>query len=200
MLFRELNRDKCKTYLLACEQTRKAVLIDPLKDSVGRYIAVLAYYGCHLEYVVDTHTHADHRTGAWDLRDLVGARVVMHQRAPAPHIDVHVEDGQQIAVGGVHLHGAAHARPHPRQHQPLHWRSRLHRRHAAHPRHRPRRLRRRRSWRPVRQHHGQAVHAARRHAGLPGARLSRPRALDHRRREGAQPAASPDTRARRTSS
>ena len=103
MLFRELNRDKCKTYLLACEQTRKAVLIDPLKDAVARYVAVLAYYGCHLEYVVDTHTHADHRTGSWDLRDLVGARVAMHQRAPAPHIDVHVEDGQQIAVGGVHL-------------------------------------------------------------------------------------------------
>jgi glyoxylase-like metal-dependent hydrolase (beta-lactamase superfamily II)/rhodanese-related sulfurtransferase len=103
MLFRELNRSKCKTYLLACEQTGKAVLIDPLKEEVNRYLAVLAYYGCRLEYVVDTHTHADHHTGAWDLHDLVGARVVMQQRAPAPHIDVHLEDGQQIAAGSVHL-------------------------------------------------------------------------------------------------
>ena len=43
MLFRELNRGKCKTYLVACERTRRAALIDPLKDHVARYIAVLAY-------------------------------------------------------------------------------------------------------------------------------------------------------------
>jgi sulfur dioxygenase len=103
MLFRELNRGKCKSYLLACETTRKAVLIDPLKETVDRCLAVLAYYGCQLEYVVDTHTHADHHTGVWDLRDLVGARVVMHERAPAPHVDMHVEDRQQLAVGALQL-------------------------------------------------------------------------------------------------
>jgi len=63
MLFRELNRTTCKSYLLACEQTRKAILIDPLKDRVDRYLAVLAYYQLSLEYAIDTHTHADHRTG-----------------------------------------------------------------------------------------------------------------------------------------
>ncbi len=43
MLFRELNRAGCKTYLLGCEETGRAVLIDPLKDHVDRYLAVLAY-------------------------------------------------------------------------------------------------------------------------------------------------------------
>ena len=42
MLFRELNRGKCKTYLVACERTKKAALIDPLKDKVERYLAALA--------------------------------------------------------------------------------------------------------------------------------------------------------------
>ncbi len=103
MLFRELNRGKCKTYLLACEETRRAVLVDPLKDRVDRYLAVLAYLRCTLELVVDTHTHADHRTGVWDLRDLTEARVVMHRRAPAPHIDVHVEDGERLRAGSLEL-------------------------------------------------------------------------------------------------
>lgn len=103
MLFRELNRKGCKTYLLACDDTRRAVLIDPIKETVERYLAVLAYYGCQLELVIDTHTHADHRTGAWELRDLVGARVAMHKRAPAPHIDVHVNEGDRLSAGGVQL-------------------------------------------------------------------------------------------------
>jgi len=103
MHFRELNRANCKTYLVACERTHKAALIDPLKERVDRYLAILAYYDFKLEMVIDTHTHADHRTATWDLRDLTGARVVMHRRAPAPRIDVHVEDGQRLAVGEVDL-------------------------------------------------------------------------------------------------
>ncbi len=103
MLFHELNRSKCKTYLVADEGARKAALIDPLKDKLERYLAVLAYYGCTLELVIDTHTHADHRTAAWDLRDLTGANAVMHRRAPAPHVDIHVEDGQCLHVGSIAL-------------------------------------------------------------------------------------------------
>ncbi len=103
MLFREPNRGKCKTYLLACEETRNAVVVDPLREMVDRYLAVLAYYGCRLDLIIDTHTHADHLTGSWDLRELAGGRVVMHQRAPAPHIDIHVEDGQALAVGTLQL-------------------------------------------------------------------------------------------------
>jgi sulfur dioxygenase len=103
MLFRELNRAGCKTYLAACEQTNRAVLVDPLKDRVDRYLAVLAYYRLSLELIIDTHTHADHLSGVWDLRELTGAKVVMHRRAPAPHIDIHVDDGGQLEVGTLHL-------------------------------------------------------------------------------------------------
>jgi len=103
MLFRELNRGKCKTYLIACEETRRAALVDPLKEKLERYIAMLAYHGLRLEAVIDTHTHADHRTASFDLRELVGASAIMHRRAPAPHIDRHVDDGDTIAVGNVPL-------------------------------------------------------------------------------------------------
>jgi glyoxylase-like metal-dependent hydrolase (beta-lactamase superfamily II)/rhodanese-related sulfurtransferase len=103
MLFREVNRGKCKTYLLACETTHKAALIDPIKEKVDRYVAMLAYYGCQLVAVIDTHTHADHRTASWELHDLTGAPVVMHRRAPAPHVDIHVEDGQAIPIGNLRL-------------------------------------------------------------------------------------------------
>ena len=103
MLCRELNRGKCKTYLVACERSRKAALIDPVREKLERYLAMLAYLGLTLDAVMDTHTHADHRTASFDLRDLTGARVFMHRLAPAPQVDVHVEDGQTIAIGDLAL-------------------------------------------------------------------------------------------------
>ena len=103
MLFRELNRGKCKTYLVACERTRRAALIDPLKDHVARYIAVLGYEGLKLDAVIDTHTHADHPTGTFLLHDLTDARLIMHRRAPVPLATDHVEDGDTIRIGDLEL-------------------------------------------------------------------------------------------------
>jgi glyoxylase-like metal-dependent hydrolase (beta-lactamase superfamily II)/rhodanese-related sulfurtransferase len=103
MLFHELNCGKCKTYLIACENTRKAALIDPVREKIDRYLAVLAYFGCKLDAIIDTHSHADHRTASFDLCSLTGAKVIMHRRAPAPHVDVHVGDGGRHRVGDIEL-------------------------------------------------------------------------------------------------
>jgi glyoxylase-like metal-dependent hydrolase (beta-lactamase superfamily II)/rhodanese-related sulfurtransferase len=103
MLFRELNRGKCKTYLVACERTRRAALIDPVRAYIERYLAVLAYERLTLDALIDTHTHADHPTGSFLLKDLTDARLIMHRRAPVPAANEHVEDGDTIEVGDVKL-------------------------------------------------------------------------------------------------
>jgi len=103
MLLKELNRGKCKTYLLACERDRLAILIDPVRDHVDRYLAMLAYLNLKLQVVIDTHTHADHRTGCFELSDLTGATVLMHRNAPAPRVDRHVCDGDTLALGTLTL-------------------------------------------------------------------------------------------------
>ena len=103
MLLKELNRGKCKTYLVACERDRVAVLIDPVRERVDRYLAVLAYLQLRLQAVIDTHTHADHRTGCFELADLTGAPVLMHRNAPAPRVDRHVNDGDTLEVGSLTL-------------------------------------------------------------------------------------------------
>ena len=103
MLFRELNRGKCKTYLVACERTRRAALIDPVKANVERYLALLAYENLKLDAVIDTHTHADHPTGTFLLKDLTDARLIMHRRAPVPVANEHVEDGDIIKIGDLEI-------------------------------------------------------------------------------------------------
>jgi len=99
LLVRELNRGKCKTYLVGCARTKKALIIDPVREHISRYLAFLAYHQLTLDAIVDTHTHADHPTGSFQLRDLVDARLIMHRRAPAPGVTRHVEDGEEIEVG-----------------------------------------------------------------------------------------------------
>jgi sulfur dioxygenase len=99
MHVRELNRGKCKTYLVGCPRTKKALLIDPLREHIARYLGYLAYHGFALDAVVDTHTHADHPTGSFQLRDLVEARLIMHRRALVPAVTHHVDDGEAFGVG-----------------------------------------------------------------------------------------------------
>ncbi len=101
MIFRELNLGKCKTYLIACENTHRAVLVDPVRDKIDRYLSLLGYYQLKLDDIIDTHTHADHRTATFELKDLTGANVIMHRRAPAPYVDIHMDDGETVTVGDL---------------------------------------------------------------------------------------------------
>ena len=103
MIFQELNGTQCKTYVVGCENTRKALLVDPVRERIDRYLAVLAYHGLKLDTVVDTHTHADHATASFEFQRLLGARLIMHRRAPVPRVDEYVDDGDSICVGDVKL-------------------------------------------------------------------------------------------------
>src|ERR1043165_7587756 len=103
VLVRELNHGKCKTYLIVCERTHRAALIDPLRDKLDRYLALLAYHRLELAYAIDTHTHADHPTALFELRDLTGTQTVMHRAAPSPAVDLHVADGQTLELGDIRL-------------------------------------------------------------------------------------------------
>lgn len=99
MIFKELNDIQCKTYMVACEKTHRALIIDPEKDYLDRHLAILAYHGLTLDAIVDTHTHADHLSGGSLLQSLTGARLIMHNKAPTPRVTEHVNDGDTISVG-----------------------------------------------------------------------------------------------------
>ncbi len=103
MICTELNRSKCKTYLVACEDSHRALLIDPLVENIDRYLALLAYKKLELDAVLDTHTHADHSTAVTTLAELTGAEIIMHRKAPSPRPTRHVDDGEDINIGSIAL-------------------------------------------------------------------------------------------------
>jgi len=82
------------TYLIACEKTSLAALIDPT-ENIEDYLNFLEKNSLKLTYIIDTHSHADHVSGAGKLVDRVKAMVLMNR---------HVLEQREISKGkGVDL-------------------------------------------------------------------------------------------------
>ena len=113
MIFEQIATGGCQSYLLGCEETRAAVLIDPELSRIDRYLGDCAQHGLSVKYVVDTHTHADHFSASRALGKTLGAAVVMHRLAPAPYADLRLDDGDMLICGQLRL-SALHTPGHTR--------------------------------------------------------------------------------------
>ena len=105
MLFRQLfdRESSTYTYLLADEETREAVLIDPVRENVERDVGLLEELDLRLTHTLETHVHADHVTASGILRQRLGSQTVLSSAAGAGCPDVLVEDGQRLRVGGIEI-------------------------------------------------------------------------------------------------
>jgi glyoxylase-like metal-dependent hydrolase (beta-lactamase superfamily II)/rhodanese-related sulfurtransferase len=101
MLFRQLfDADTgTYTYLLADEETRDAVVIDPVREQLGRDVELIEQLGCRLLWSLDTHVHADHVTGSGELRRRIGCRLAVGKSAGVLTADLQVVSGDLIRFG-----------------------------------------------------------------------------------------------------
>jgi glyoxylase-like metal-dependent hydrolase (beta-lactamase superfamily II)/rhodanese-related sulfurtransferase len=113
MIFEQVATGGCQSYLLGCEATCAAVLIDPELSQIDHYRGLCAQHGLTVKYVIDTHTHADHFSASQQLGKALGAHVVMHRLAPAPYADLRLDDGDMLIAGALRLkalHTPGHTR------------------------------------------------------------------------------------------
>lgn len=105
MIFRQLFEPVSSTwtYLLGCEETGLAVLIDPVLPAWQRDLAELNSLELRLAYTLDTHIHADHLTAASRLRQEAGSRIAGPAPDCLPCVDVAVDEGRPLAVGSIIL-------------------------------------------------------------------------------------------------
>jgi glyoxylase-like metal-dependent hydrolase (beta-lactamase superfamily II)/rhodanese-related sulfurtransferase len=103
MIFEEVSVSGCRSYLIGCPETCIGALIDPEASALDRYKGLAAKNGVSIRFVIDTHTHADHFSGAHEIAEMLGARVVMHRDSPAPRIDLKLDDGDMLLVGDIRL-------------------------------------------------------------------------------------------------
>lgn len=105
MIFRQLFEPTSSTYtyLLGCEVTGQAVLIDPVIVAVERDLAEIRRLGLILSHSIDTHIHADHITAARELKKRVGSSIAAPVFDRLPCADIGIEEGVPVRIGSVVL-------------------------------------------------------------------------------------------------
>ena len=99
MLFEQLNSGNHKTYLVADEDSREAMIVDPVITGIDQYISRIHQLGFRITMAVDTHTHADHITGCPSLANQMKCEYVMHDLAKAKCVDRRVVNGDILTLG-----------------------------------------------------------------------------------------------------
>jgi glyoxylase-like metal-dependent hydrolase (beta-lactamase superfamily II)/rhodanese-related sulfurtransferase len=88
------------SYLIADEETKVAVVVDPQRD-VEQYLEDAAANDFQIKYVFLTHFHADFVAGHIELRDKTGAKIYLGDKAQAEYDFTPVKDGDVIEFGQV---------------------------------------------------------------------------------------------------
>ena len=89
------------SFLIGCDRTRQAVVIDPRRDA-AIYTAAAAQHGASIRGAIETHVHADFVSGARELAE-TGARVFAGPGSGLAYRHHEVRDNEQLAVGDVTL-------------------------------------------------------------------------------------------------
>ena len=110
------------SYMIACEKTREAVIVDPSLD-VSQYTRAAGAQRARIAHVTETHIHADFVSGARALAEATGAQLHLSaeggkewgytdaaMKAARP-----LRNGSEILVGRVRLR-AAHTPGHTPEH------------------------------------------------------------------------------------
>lgn len=103
MIFKQLYEELSSTYtyLVGCEESGQAVLIDPVYPTVERDMHVINSLGLKLVYTIDTHIHADHITSARRLKELAGSQIMYPVTSQCDCPDLRAEEGTAIRIGSV---------------------------------------------------------------------------------------------------
>ncbi|MBI2563617.1 MAG: MBL fold metallo-hydrolase, partial [candidate division NC10 bacterium] len=104
MYFKQIldERCGCASYVVASRRSHEAAIVDPSIDT-QQYEALLRERNFQLRYVIDTHVHADHVSGARDLRAKPGAELCLHESAQVAYPFRPLKDGEELALGQLRL-------------------------------------------------------------------------------------------------
>jgi len=102
----------CAAYVFGCGTLGKCAVVDARVDDVDAYASFAASKNMRITHVIDTHIHADHRSGGRELAQLTGATYCLHESADVAAPFTPLRDGELIELGNTHvrvLHTPGHS-------------------------------------------------------------------------------------------
>lgn len=88
-------------YLLGCGSEGHAMAVDVHADDVDWFVQQAEKQAVSIDYVIDTHIHADHVSGGRELAQRSGGYYALHKNA-VPHFSfMPLSDGQMLKMGNV---------------------------------------------------------------------------------------------------
>jgi hydroxyacylglutathione hydrolase len=92
----------CAAYMLGAHDTQECAVFDPLWD-VEPYLRMAARQSSRIRYAIDSHSHADHVSGARRLAALTGVELVLPEAIEVTYPATRVRHGQTLRLGEVSL-------------------------------------------------------------------------------------------------
>ncbi len=104
MYFKQFLNERCgcASYLIASRRTNEAAIVDPAVET-DQYDELLRERGFRLKYVIDTHIHADHVSGARRLVAEHGGELCLHESAQVAYPFRPLADQQELELGQLRL-------------------------------------------------------------------------------------------------
>ncbi|TGK32394.1 MBL fold metallo-hydrolase [Leptospira gomenensis] len=87
------------TYLIADRETKEAAIIDPVLETVERDLKFVRKLDLRLKYILETHIHADHISGAATIRGKTDAKTAISSLAKVDCADIQLTDEQKLPLG-----------------------------------------------------------------------------------------------------
>lgn len=92
------------SYLIWNEASKEAALIDSVHEQVDRDIQHIEELGLDVKFLLETHIHADHITGAGPIRLHTGAKIVLHEKSHSECADILAVEGDVFKLGEEEIH------------------------------------------------------------------------------------------------
>jgi glyoxylase-like metal-dependent hydrolase (beta-lactamase superfamily II) len=93
----------CAAYLFGCGSLGKSAVVDAHEEDIDAYISFAASKDMRITHVIDTHIHADHRSGGPALAKKAGAAYCLHAAADVALRFEPLSDGQEIELGNTRI-------------------------------------------------------------------------------------------------
>lgn len=93
----------CATYLFGCGTLGQCAVVDPHEEDADAYATFAKSKRMAITHVIDTHIHADHRSGGPVLARKAGAKYCLHQSADVDTSFESMHDSQKIDLGNTRI-------------------------------------------------------------------------------------------------